>query len=356
VSRPLRKTIVHTFTCLLWFAALSVSAQQTSTVFGRVIDAGQKGIMNANITLAGLPGGTTSDKKGNFELIVPSGKKITVVFTYIGFETETIDLRLKPGERKEIRQTLNQASTSLPSIEVKDQQLHTNTFNRIDPKTISLIPSANASIEDLVKTMPGVSSHNELSSTYSVRGGNYDENLVFVNDIEIYRPFLIHSGQQEGLSFLNPDLVSSISFSAGGFDARYGDKMSSVLDIKYKRPTSFEGSFDISLLGANAHLEGTITKKFSYLVGARYKSNSYFLKGLDTKGDYKPKYFDFQALLNYEINKKWEISAFGTYSNNSFKLVPQTRETSFGTVGEAYKLTIFSMDKKLTVIRIGSVR
>ena len=179
---------------------------------------------------------------------------------------------------------------------MKDRQIRTNTFNRIDTKTITLIPSANAGIEDLIKTMPGVSSHNELSSTYSVRGGNYDENLVFVDDIEVYRPFLIRAGQQEGLSFLNPDLVSSILFSAGGFDARFGDKMSSVLDIKYKRPTSFAGSFDISLLGASAHLEGTIRKKFTYLLGARYKSNSYFLKGLDTKGDYKPKYYRFPGI------------------------------------------------------------
>ena len=292
MSRPLRKIVLHIVSVFLWLAAMSVSAQPTAKVFGRITDADQQGIVNANITLAGIPGGTTSDKKGNFELPVPAGKKITVVFTYIGFETETLELVLKPGERKEIHQTLNQTATSLPSIEVKDQQLRTNTFNRIDPKSITLIPSANAGIEDLIKTMPGVSSRNELSSTYSVRGGNYDENLVYVNDIEVYRPFLIRSGQQEGLSFLNPDLVSSISFSAGGFDAKYGDKMSSVLDIKYKRPTSFAGSFDISLLGANAHLEGTIAKKFSYLIGARYKSNSYFLKGLDTKGDYKPKYFD----------------------------------------------------------------
>jgi len=337
----LRKIIFHTFTCLLWLAALSATAQQTAVVFGRVVDAGQNGILNANITVTGLPGGTTSDKNGYFEFTVPSEKKIILVFTYIGFETGTVELVLKPGERKEIRQTLTRSSTSLPSIEVKDQQLRTNTFNRIDPRSIALIPSANAGVEDIIKTLPGVSSHNELSSTYSVRGGNYDENLVFVNDIEIYRPFLIRSGQQEGLSFLNPDLVSSIGFSAGGFDAKYGDKMSSVLDIKYKRPTSFAGSFDISLLGANAHLEGTITKKFSYLIGARYKSNSYFLKGLDTKGDYKPRYFDFQALLNYEINKKWEISALGTYSNNSFKLVPQSRETNFGSVDSAYKLMIF---------------
>ncbi len=341
MSRVLRKIIVHTFTCLLWLAYMSVAGQSTAVIFGRVTDADQQGIVNANIALEGLPGGTTSDKKGNFEMAVPSGMKITVIFTFIGFETKTVELELKPGERKEIRQTLTQISTSLPSIEVKDQQLRTNTFNRIDPKTITLIPSANAGIEDLIKTMPGVSSHNELSSTYSVRGGNYDENLVFVNDVEIYRPFLIRSGQQEGLSFLNPDLVSSISFSAGGFDARYGDKMSSVLDIRYKRPTSFAGSFDISLLGANAHLEGMITKKLSYLIGARYKSNSYFLSGLDTKGDYKPKYYDVQALVNYDISKKWELSVLGTFSDNSFKLIPQTQTTTFGDFFNPYKIQIF---------------
>ncbi|MCX6247423.1 MAG: TonB-dependent receptor [Bacteroidetes bacterium] len=337
----MKKIVQHTLSCLLWLASLSVSAQQTALLFGRITDADQQGIVNANITVTGIAGGTNTDKKGNFELSVPAEKKITVVITFIGFETVSMQMELKPGERKELRQTLTQTSTSLPSIEVKDQQLRTNTFNRIDPKSITLIPSANAGIEDLIKTMPGVSSRNELSSTYSVRGGNYDENLVFVNDIEVYRPFLIRSGQQEGLSFLNPDLVSSISFSAGGFDAKYGDKMSSVLDIKYKRPASFAGSFDVSLLGANAHVEGMITKKFSYLIGARYKTNSYFLKGLDTKGEYKPRYFDVQTLFNYEFSKKFELSLLGTYSANSYKLIPQTRETSFGTVGEAYKLTIF---------------
>ena len=337
----MRKILIHILTCILWLATMSVSAQQTAVIFGHVTDTGQQGIMNANITIAGLPGGTTTDKQGNFELQVPSGKKITVVITFVGFETSSIDLVLQPGERKEIRQTLVPASTALPSIDVKDRQIRTNTFNRIDIKTITLIPSANAGIEDLIKTMPGVSSHNELSSTYSVRGGNYDENLVFIDDIEIYRPFLVRMGQQEGLSFLNPDLVSSVLFSAGGFDARYGDKMSSVLDIHYKRPLSFAGSFDISLLGANAHLEGTITKKLTYLLGARYKSNSYFLKGLDTKGDYKPKFFDFQALLDYQLNKKWDISALGIYSNNSYKLIPQTQQTDFGSIGNVYQFTVF---------------
>jgi hypothetical protein len=337
----LKKIFFYSFSFFILFVSVCVSGQQAAVIYGRVTDNDKQGILNVNITLVGLTGGTITDKNGNFELPVPAGKKFTLVFTYMGYEKETIDLTLKPGERKEIKQILTPTTTSLPSIEVKDQQLRTNTFNRIDPKSITLIPSANAGVEDLIKTMPGVSSHNELSSTYSVRGGNYDENLVFVNDVEVYRPFLIHSGQQEGLSFLNPDLVSSISFSAGGFDARYGDKMSSVLDIKYKRPTSFAGSVDVSLMGANAHLEGLITKKISYLIGGRYKSNSYFLSGLDTKGDYKPKYFDFQGLINYDISKKWELSAFGTYSNNSFKLIPQTRETNFGTLGDAYKLTIF---------------
>jgi hypothetical protein len=337
----LRKKLIYIFTCSFWLIVLTVSAQQTAVIFGKVTNAGKQGIINANITISGLPGGTTTDKNGEFEFQVPSGKKLLVTTTYIGFVTDTIDLLLQPGERKEIHLTLAAASTSLPAIDVSGRQIRTNTFNRIDIKEITLIPSANAGIEDLIKTMPGVSSHNELSSTYSVRGGNYDENLVFVDDIEVYRPFLIRSGQQEGLSFLNPDLVSSIMFSAGGFDARFGDKMSSVLDIKYKRPTSFAGSFDISLLGANAHLEGVIAKKLTFLVGARYKSNSYFLKGLDTKGDYKPKFFDLQALLNYEINSKWEISAFGTYSNNSYKLIPQSQQTSFGSIGDLYRFSVF---------------
>jgi hypothetical protein len=337
----LRKILIYIFTCFFWLLILNVSAQQTALIFGKVTNDVKQGIINANITLSGLSGGTTTDKNGEFELQVPAGKKIAVTITYIGFVTDTIDLFLQPGERKEIHLTLTAASTSLPAIDVSGRQVRTNTFNRIDTKTITLIPSANAGIEDLIKTMPGVSSHNELSSTYSVRGGNYDENLVFVDDIEVYRPFLIRSGQQEGLSFLNPDLVSSILFSAGGFDARFGDKMSSVLDIKYKRPTSFAGSFDISLLGANAHLEGVIAKKLTFLVGARYKSNSYFLKGLDTKGDYKPKFYDLQALLNYEVNSKWEISAFGTYSNNSYKLIPQSQQTSFGSIGDLYRFSVF---------------
>jgi len=333
----LKKIIIFIFILL----PVTLLSQQTGVIFGKINDSSGQPVYNANIVLADHAGGTTTNKVGAYELRIPANKPVLISISFIGYEISPFEVTVKPGERKEINKTVTSTATQLESIEVKDQQLRKSTFNRLDPKSVTFIPSMNSSIEDLIKTMPGVSSRNELSSQYSVRGGNYDENLVFVNDIEVYRPFLIRSGQQEGQSFLNPDLVSSISFSAGAFDAKYGDKMSSVLDIRYKRPASFAGSFDISLLGANAHVEGTFAKKFSYLLGVRYKTYTYFLKGLDTKGNYKPRFFDIQGMLNYEINKKWEVSFLGMYSDNSFKLVPETRETSFGTLNDAYKITIF---------------
>jgi len=316
-------------------------SQRTGILTGKITDSAGNAVSNANITLSDHGGGVSSNKDGIYEIKIPADQNFTVTISYLGFESESFDIILKPGERKEFNKKLLKSTTELESVEVKDQQIRTNTFSRLDPKTVTSIPTLNASVEDLIKTMPGVVSRSEMSSQYSVRGGSYDENLVFVNDIEVYRPFLVRSGQQEGQSFLNPDLVSAISFSAGGFDAKYGDKMSSVLDIKYKKPSSFAGSFDISLLGANAHIEGTLTNKFSYLLGVRYKTYSYFLKGLDTKGNYKPRFFDIQGMLNYEINKKLELSFLGMYANNSYKLIPETRETSFGTLDEAYKITIY---------------
>jgi hypothetical protein len=294
-----------------------------------------------NFAIKGTTIGTTTNKDGRFELAIPAGKSVTVIYSFIGFESDSLVIRLQENERKLVHLELRQASTQLESIEIKDNQIRTNTFSRLNPKVLTYIPTINASVEDLIKTLPGVSSRNELSSQYSVRGGNFDENLVFVNDIEIYRPFLVRSGQQEGQSFLNPDLVSGISFSAGGFDAKYGDKMSSVLDIRYKKPTTFGASFDVSLLGANAHLEGMIAKKLSFLFGTRYKTNTYIFKGLETKGNYKPRFFDIQGLLNYEISKKWELSVLGSFTNNYYELIPETRETSFGTLDEAYKIKIY---------------
>ncbi len=323
------------------FAGLTANAQQDAVLSGKITAEDEGPVSNANVTVSGISAGTNTNSEGKFQVRVPSGRKLVVHFTHISFLEDSLVVTLKPGDHKEIQVILLKSTTELRAVEVKDQQLRTNSFNRIDPKTVTFIPTMNASVEDLIKTMPGVASRNELSSQYSVRGGNYDENLVFVNDIEVYRPFLIRAGQQEGLSFINPDLVSAITFSAGGFESKYGDKMSSVLDIRYKRPTSFAGSFDISLLGANAHLEGVIVKKLSYLIGARYKTNTYFLKGLDVKGNYKPRYFDLQTLLNYTFNEKWEFSVLGTYSINSFKLIPTNQETTFGTLNETYKVMIY---------------
>ncbi len=318
------------------------SVAQVATVAGYMTNEDGDPIEYVNLAIKGTTSGTTTNKKGYFSLEVPANQEAVILFSFIGYERDSIVVNLPSGGKHIAEITLRETSTELSTIEVKDEQLRTSTFNRIDPKTISFIPTINASVEDIIKTLPGVSSRDELSSQYSVRGGNYDENLVFVNDIEVYRPFLIRSGQQEGMSFLNPDLVSGILFSAGGFDAKYGDKLSSVLDIRYKKPQAFAGSFDVSLMGANAHLEGTFAKhRFSYLIGARYKTNTYFLKGLDTKGNYKPRYFDIQGMLYYDVSDKVEISFLGYYSNNNFKLIPETRETSFGTFDEAYKIKIY---------------
>ncbi len=337
------KKLLYILILLGIFVSPEIIAQQsTAYLTGSVSLSGLRHAgQYVNIAVKGTSSGTTTGEDGRYELKIPANKEITLLFSFIGYETDSVNLLLKPGEKLEINRTLKAVSTQLESIEVRDQQVRTNSFSRLDPKVMTFIPTINASVEDLIKTLPGVVSRNELSSQYSVRGGNYDENLVFVNDIEIYRPFLVRSGQQEGQSFLNPDLVAGIAFSAGGFDAKYGDKMSSVLDIRYKKPTSFAGSFDISLLGASAHVEGVFAKRFSFLLGARYKTNSYLLRSLDTKGNYKPRYFDVQGMLNYEINKKWELSFLGAYVDNAYKLIPETQETSFGTLDEAYKIKIY---------------
>ena len=330
-------------TGLILFAGMSLGLDaQDATVYGYLRSEDDQPLPFANIAVKGTTTGTSSNDKGYFAMTVQAEKPVTLLISLIGYAHDSITVLLRNGERKELLMVMKATATELSTIEVKDQQLRTSSFNRLDPKAITLIPTINAAVEDLIKTLPGVSSRDELSSQYSVRGGNYDENLSFVNDIEVYRPFLIRSGQQEGQSFLNPDLVSGISFSAGGFDARYGDKMSSVLDIKYRKPVAFAGSFDISLLGANAHVEGTFARqRFSYLLGVRYKTNSYFLNAMETKGNYKPRFFDVQGMLNYEINRKWELSFLGNFTDNFFKLIPTTRETSFGTLDEAYKIMIY---------------
>lgn len=343
----------------VWLFCLLIPAfaypQEYASVYGKITDERGRPLELVNVAISGLPGGAVTDKKGNYELKVPANREIIISISFVGYKKEVHELKLGPGESLEVNKILELTYTELPTVEVEDEQVRQTNLIRIDPKIASVIPSVSDGIPALLKTMPGVSSSNELSSQYSVRGGNFDENLVYVNDIEIYRPFLIRSGQQEGLSFVNSDLVSSVLFSAGGFDAKYGDKMSSVLDIQYKKPVDFGGSASLSLLGGSFHVEGVAMKrKFSYLLGVRHKTNTYLLKSLETKGDYKPSFTDVQTLLNFEVSKKVEISVLGNYSHNNYKLVPESRETDFGTFQEAKRLTIYfdgqEVDKYLTYL------
>lgn len=345
------------FVILLVFLGISglVLAQERASVYGKITDERGRPLELVNVAISGLPGGTTTDHKGKFELEVPANKTLYIGFSFIGYQKEVQEVTLEAGQRLEINKSLKTSMTSLPQVEVEDDQIRNSTLQRIDPKLASRVVTANDALITLLKTEIGVSSNNELSSQYSVRGGNFDENLVYVNDIEIYRPYLIRSGQQEGLSFVNSDMVSSLLFSAGGFDAKYGDKMSSVLDLQYKKPNEFGGSFSASLLGASLHLEGVAAKrKFTYLMGVRYKSNQYILNSLETQADYKPNFLDVQGLFTYDINSKWELSFLGNIARNKYHMIPESRETDFGTVNQAKRLTIYfdgqEVDQYLTYL------
>ena len=349
-SLSLIQKICYTFSCrrfyflflVILLATPRVFSQNTAELFGTLTDSLGRPVLLANIAITGTTNGAVTDENGKYSLVVPAGENIQISFSYIGFNTETISLRLSPGEKREINRKMHPSSTTLPGLVIEERTARSEIMTRLDPKMMQVMPNPSGNIENILKTLPGVSSSNELSSQYNVRGGNYDENLVYVNDVEIYRPFLIRSGQQEGLSFVNSDLVSSLNFSAGGFDAKYGDKMSSVLDIKYMKPNDNGGFASMSLLGESLSLHGTNAKKnWTGVLGMRQKSNQYVLKSLDTKGDYKPSFTDVQTYITHAINKKWEIGLLGNFSRNKYKVIPQTRETEFGTINQALRLTIY---------------
>ncbi|MFH0893159.1 MAG: carboxypeptidase-like regulatory domain-containing protein [Bacteroidota bacterium] len=317
-------------------------SQQQATISGKITDIKNKPVPSVNVSLLGFPGGTTTDSLGKFKLKVPADTPIVVVLSHIIFNTERISLNLKKDENYTLNKQLYTDSKTLDPIDIFDTYSFGNNMQPIKSRVASSIPSTTDGITSIIKSYPGVHSSNELSSQYSVRGGNFDENLVYVNDIEIYRPFLVRSGQQEGLNFVNQDLVQAIQFSAGGFEAKYGDKMSSVLDIKYKSPDKFAGSAAGSLLGGSFHIEDYTGKgRLSYVLGVRNKSNQYLLNSLETKGDYKPSFTDAQTFITYEITDKWNINFLGNYSRNRYMLTPQNRETNFGTINEALRLTVY---------------
>jgi hypothetical protein len=277
-----------------------------------------------------------------YELVVPAGQEVILIISYLGYRQEKINLRLEPGQRAEANRILVETAQDLDEVTVREQFDRNTTITRIDIKTLDMLPNVTGGIEGILSTLPGVSTRDELSTQYSVRGGNFDENLVYVNDIEIHRPFLIRSSQQEGMSFVNSDLVSSIRFSAGGFEAGYGDKMSSVLDITYRRPNEFAGSAGISLLGGSVHLEGTSkNRRFTHLSGFRYRTTKYLLSSLETRGEYNPDFLDFQTLLSYRLASKWELSFLGNVASNRFHFIPETRRTDFGTYNNPLNLVIY---------------
>lgn len=321
---------------------LGTAQEEQARVFGRVTDQSGQPIELVNVAIVGTSEGVVTDKEGYYSIKLDPGEDLSLKFTFVGYQSKLLKIDLNDGEERELNVSLKASSTLLPEMVIEDKRTRRKTITSINPKSAQRIPSMNRSVESLVKTMPGVTSNNELSNQYSVRGGNYDENLIYVNDIRIYRPFLVRSGRQEGLSFLNSDLVSSILFSAGGFDAKYGDKMSSVLDIKYKNPDEFGASVSMSLLGGSVHVEGdSKNDKLSYLLGVRQKSNQYVLNSLQTEGQYQPSFTDAQGLLRYEPNKRWELSFLGNISRNIYRFIPSNRTTDFGTFQRALRLQIY---------------
>ena len=328
------------FLIVFFFYSVLGSAQ---TITGLITDEKNNSLTAVNISILNQSIGVTSDNNGNYNLDIPANRSIVLVYSFIGYQMEKIRIpMLKKGQKYNLNIKLESSSTLLKDVIITDKKSRKESFSRIKPKHVSVLPGSTGGVEAILKTLPGVSSANELSSQYSVRGGNFDENLVYVNGIEVYRPFLVRSGQQEGLSFVNTDMVGSILFSAGGFEAKYGDKMSSVLNITYKKPRENAASLQLSLLGGSAHYEG-ITKngRLSYLIGTRHKTSQYLLNSLDTEAEYTTKFSDIQTFINYELNTNWKISFLGNISSNEYKMVPRNRDTEFGTVNEALKLTIY---------------
>lgn len=309
---------------------------------GIILNEQQEPVSSANISISEGQG-TQTNPNGFFQLIIPANREVEIRISHLNYKSIIFRIKLAEDEIYEINPVLKTSVEQISEITISgERQEQLRGLTVIDPEAIRKIPGANAGVENLLKTLPGVNSNNELSTQYSVRGGNYDENLVYVNGIEVYRPFLVRSGQQEGLSFVNPDLVRKIYFSAGGFQAKYGDKLSSVLDITYRRPVDFAASFDASLLGGSISLEGTSGNgKFLAIGGIRYRDNSLFVEAKETETNFHPVFADVQANLIYQFSDKLEISFLGNLSLNKYEYEPLTRQTNFGTLQDPKALLIY---------------
>ena len=330
------KYIIHII-IFLWTVNLSAA---NLIVKGRVIDDANEPVVAATVKVAGTSTGTFTNTDGVYRLTIAERDTLELVYSCIGFEEVRRKL-IEANGKLTINVRLRQNTKELKEVEVTEIKRQMETMQLISPESYRMSPDATGgSVEAVIATMSGVSSSNELSSQYSVRGGTYDENSVYINGIEVYRPQLISSGQQEGLSIINPDLVGSVGFSTGGFSAEYADKMSSALDITYRQPEAFEGSVGVSLMGANLAI-GQSSGKFSQLHGVRFKRNNSLLSSMETKGEYDPTFFDYQTNLNLRLGEKWSMSFLGNIAVNNYKFKPQNRTTTFGTVNDAKQFTVY---------------
>lgn len=343
------KTIFSIF--LLFFSSFLLA--QSARVKGVILDEANVPVKDVNVSFQDRS--AKSNENGFYQLTIPSGVRSNLKFSHLSLKAAVISLQLKPNEDYEFNIVLKSSAEQLGEVViVNNNKKRVEGITTISPKAIRLIPGANPGVENILKSLPGVNANNELSTQYAVRGGNYDENLVYVNEIEVYRPFLIRSGQQEGLSFTNTDLVQNVEFSSGGFQAKFGDKLSSVLDITYRKPTKFGATLEASFLGGSISMDNVSkNQKWNAVTGVRYRDNSLLVKSQETQTNFKPRFADAQTYVTFTPNTKWQFGFLGNISQNRYDYKPLTRQTNFGTLAEPIALLVYyegqEKDKYTTV-------
>lgn len=347
------KLFILQIICLCAF----VSAQaQTFTLSGRVIDENNDPVEFASVSCPKQGKMTMTSLKGDYSLQLQSADSVEIRFSMVGYKTKVRTLR-RPRGKQTMQVVLHSSDNALSEVTITGKRIETGQTQELSKEHLKSMPSTTGNaIEEMIQSQAGVSTHSELSSQYNVRGGSFDENSVYINNVEIFRPFLVRSGQQEGISVINPDMVEKIGFSTGGYEARYGDKMSSALNIEYRRPKRFEASATASMLGASAFV-GMSNKKFSWSNGLRYKTTKYLLGSMDTKGEYQPTFIDYQTYLTYSPNKRWDIKFLGNISDNHYNFTPEDRETNFGTMEnvKAFKVYFDGQEKDVFRTFFGSL-
>ena len=344
------KTMIARYILLLAMLMAGIDAiAQSFTLKGKVTDDEGNALELATVSCLEQAAVTMTNLKGEFQLQLNTRDSVVIKFSMVGYAPRTRTLRNPRGTQT--LQIQMHPNEELSEVVVTERRRQTDQMEQLDLTDLKAVPSASGNaIEELIQQQAGVSTHNELSSQYNVRGGSFDENSVYINNVEVYRPLLIRSGQQEGLSVINPDMVEKVSFSSGGFSAKYGDKMSSALDINYKRPKAFEASAMASLLGASGYV-GMSNKKFSMSHGVRYKTNRYLLGSLETTGEYKPNFLDYQTYITYQPNSRWTLSFLGNISENHYNFKPKDRETSFGTMKDVKSFKVYFDGQEKDIFR-----